>query len=75
MPTPLARSAIGALCATALGCAPRSEKLDVVGQVGVALEGSGFNIRLGQKHFFWSDDSALDMHSIRRGSIPCGAFF
>jgi hypothetical protein len=29
----------------------------------------------GQKHFFWSDDSALDMHSIRRGSIPCGAFF
>jgi hypothetical protein len=28
----------------------------------------------GQKHFFWSDDSALDMHSIRRGSIPCGAF-
>ena len=29
----------------------------------------------GQKHFFWSDDSALDGHSIRRGSIPCGAFF
>jgi Lamin Tail Domain len=29
----------------------------------------------GLKHFFWSDDSALDMHSIRRGSIPCGAFF
>jgi len=29
----------------------------------------------GQKHFFWSDDSALDMHSLRRGSIPCGQFF
>jgi hypothetical protein len=29
----------------------------------------------GQKHFFWSDDNALDMHSIRRGSIPCGKFF
>ena len=29
----------------------------------------------GQKHFFWSDDNALDMHSIRRGSIPCGQFF
>ncbi|HEY0870656.1 MAG TPA: hypothetical protein VGD55_09685, partial [Acidothermaceae bacterium] len=29
----------------------------------------------GQKHFFWSDDNALDMHSLRRGSIPCGAFF
>ncbi|HVV52134.1 MAG TPA: hypothetical protein VHO06_20870, partial [Polyangia bacterium] len=29
----------------------------------------------GQKHFFWSDDSALDGHSLRRGSIPCGAFF
>jgi hypothetical protein len=29
----------------------------------------------GQKHFFWSDDNALDMHSIRRGSIPCGTFF
>jgi len=29
----------------------------------------------GQKHFFWADDAALDMHSIRRGSIPCGRFF
>lgn len=29
----------------------------------------------GQKAFFWSDDSALDMHSLRRGSIPCGQFF
>ncbi len=29
----------------------------------------------GQKHFFWADDAALDMHAIRRGSIPCGRFF
>lgn len=28
----------------------------------------------GQKAFFWSDDDATAGHSIRRGSIPCGAF-
>jgi hypothetical protein len=40
--------------------------------IGIAPEAE---CAAGQKHFFWSDDSALDMHSIRRGSIPCGAFF
>jgi hypothetical protein len=29
----------------------------------------------GQKSFFWTDDDAINGHSIRRGSIPCGAFF
>jgi hypothetical protein len=29
----------------------------------------------GQKSFFWSDDDAISGHSIRRGTIPCGAFF
>jgi hypothetical protein len=28
----------------------------------------------GQKSFFWSDDDATAGHSIRRGTIPCGAF-
>ena len=40
--------------------------------IGIAPEAECLG---GQKHFFWSDDSALDSHSIRRGSIPCGAFF
>jgi hypothetical protein len=29
----------------------------------------------GQRAFYWSDDDQLDGHSLRRGSIPCGAFF
>lgn len=29
----------------------------------------------GQKSFFWSDDDAVSAHAIRRGTIPCGAFF
>ena len=29
----------------------------------------------GQKSFFWSDDDSLSAHAIRRGTIPCGAFF
>ncbi|HTB61383.1 MAG TPA: hypothetical protein VLC06_26125, partial [Polyangia bacterium] len=40
--------------------------------IGIAPEGECVG---GQKHFFWSDDAALDGHSLRRGSIPCGAFF
>jgi hypothetical protein len=29
----------------------------------------------GQKSFFWTDDDAINGHSIRRGTIPCGTFF
>jgi hypothetical protein len=29
----------------------------------------------GQKAFFWSDDDAINGHSIRQGTIPCGTFF
>jgi hypothetical protein len=29
----------------------------------------------GQKSFFWSDDDQLAGHALRRGTIPCGAFF
>ncbi|HEX3695710.1 MAG TPA: lamin tail domain-containing protein [Polyangia bacterium] len=29
----------------------------------------------GQRAFYWSDDDQLDGHALRRGSIPCGAFF
>jgi hypothetical protein len=29
----------------------------------------------GQKSFFWSDDDAINGHSIRRGSVACGSVF
>jgi hypothetical protein len=29
----------------------------------------------GFKKLFWSDDSNLDHHSLRVGSIPCGPLF
>lgn len=29
----------------------------------------------GQKSFFWSDDDQTSSHAIRRGTIPCAAFF
>jgi hypothetical protein len=29
----------------------------------------------GQRRFFWVDDSALDDHALRAGSIPCGPLF
>jgi hypothetical protein len=77
------RTAVAALLGFALGtlgCSPKSDHASDVGSVGVALQvapglsldavsyaitGPGGFARMG----------TLDMHSIRRGSIPCGAFF
>jgi hypothetical protein len=27
----------------------------------------------GRKAFFWSDDSNINMHAIRRGAVNCGS--
>ena len=29
----------------------------------------------GRKAFFWSDDSNVNMHALRRGAVNCGKLF